>query len=67
MLSPNRAFCVGVSTAFNIMTRLDRLMIAAKEVVGEQYYMHGLEFGHREGGAEMEDKIENQLRPPGIV
>ncbi|KAK2462664.1 hypothetical protein APHAL10511_005397 [Amanita phalloides] len=35
-------FCVGVSTAFGMMTRLDRLMLAAKEVVGEQYYIRGL-------------------------
>ncbi|KAF9457122.1 hypothetical protein BDZ94DRAFT_1203283 [Collybia nuda] len=35
-------FCVGVSTSFSIMTRLDRLMVAAKEIVGEQYYIHGV-------------------------
>lgn len=26
------------------MTRLDRLMVAAKEIVGEQYYIHGVGF-----------------------
>ncbi|KAL1753824.1 hypothetical protein FB107DRAFT_264038 [Schizophyllum commune] len=35
-------FCVGVSTTFTIITRLDRLMVAAKEVVGEQYHIHGV-------------------------
>ncbi|KIJ58894.1 hypothetical protein HYDPIDRAFT_51292, partial [Hydnomerulius pinastri MD-312] len=29
-------FCVGVSTAFSIVTRLDQLMVAVKELVGEQ-------------------------------
>ncbi|KAL4063403.1 hypothetical protein V8B97DRAFT_1930456 [Scleroderma yunnanense] len=35
-------FCVGVSTAFAIVTRLDRLMIATKELVGEQYHIDGM-------------------------
>ncbi|KAJ3517352.1 hypothetical protein NLJ89_g569 [Agrocybe chaxingu] len=35
-------FCVGISTAFGIINRLDRLMIAVKEVVGEQYHIHGI-------------------------
>ncbi|KAH8109100.1 hypothetical protein DFH11DRAFT_1629750 [Phellopilus nigrolimitatus] len=35
-------FSVGVATAFGIITRLDRLMIATKELVGEQYHIHGL-------------------------
>ncbi|CAK5277324.1 unnamed protein product [Mycena citricolor] len=34
-------FCVGVSTAYGIMTRLDRLMVTVKEIVGEQYHIHG--------------------------
>ncbi|KAJ3784989.1 hypothetical protein GGU10DRAFT_293088 [Lentinula aff. detonsa] len=38
-------FCVGVSTAFGIVGRLDRLMVAAKEIVGEQYHIQGLGFG----------------------
>ena len=40
--TPPRMFCVGVSTTFTIITRLDRLMVAAKEVVGEQYHIHGV-------------------------
>lgn len=40
-----RIFCVGVSTAFSVITRLDRLMVATKEVVGEQYHIHGVGFG----------------------
>lgn len=39
-------FCVGVSTAFGIITRLDRLMVAAKELVGEQYHIDGVGMGH---------------------
>jgi len=35
-------FCVGISTAFGIINRLDRLMMAVKEVVGEQYHIHGI-------------------------
>ncbi|KAF4612524.1 hypothetical protein D9613_012759 [Agrocybe pediades] len=35
-------FCVGISTAFGIISRLDRLMIAVKEIVGEQYHIHGV-------------------------
>ena len=66
-LASNRTFCVGVSTAFSIMTRLDRLMMATKEVVGEQYYIHGMGFGHH-GGLEMGDRTESiQLRAPAIV
>ena len=62
-----RIFCVGVSTAFSIMTRLDRLMLAAKEVVGEQYYIYGLVHSHH-GGVEMGPRTESiQLRAPGIV
>ncbi|KAJ7744984.1 hypothetical protein DFH07DRAFT_20255 [Mycena maculata] len=34
-------FCVGVATAYGIMSRLDRLMLTVKEVVGEQYHIHG--------------------------
>lgn len=35
-------FCVGVSTAFRLVNRLDRLMVAAKDIVGEQYHIHGI-------------------------
>lgn len=35
-------FCVGVSTAFAIVTRLDRLMITTKQLVGEQYHIDGI-------------------------
>ncbi|KAG6878664.1 hypothetical protein C0992_007732 [Termitomyces sp. T32_za158] len=38
-------FCVGVSTAYGLITRLDRLMVAAKEIVGEQYHIQGLGMG----------------------
>ncbi|KAG6862124.1 hypothetical protein C0995_005936 [Termitomyces sp. Mi166 len=38
-------FCVGVSTAYSLIVRLDRLMVAAKEIVGEQYHIHGIKIG----------------------
>lgn len=37
-----RSFAVGVTTAFGIILRLDKLMVAAKELVGEQYHIHGI-------------------------
>ncbi|EJF58526.1 hypothetical protein DICSQDRAFT_66814 [Dichomitus squalens LYAD-421 SS1] len=36
------AFSVGVTTAFGIVLRLDKLMVATKELVGEQYHIHGI-------------------------
>ena len=41
-------FCVGITTAFGIINHLDQLMLAAKEVVGEHYHIHGV--GGRGGG-----------------
>jgi len=35
-------FCVGVNTAFSIVNNLDKLMVATKELVGEQYHIHGI-------------------------
>ena len=37
-----RVFSVGVSTTFSIVTRLDKLMVAIKEFVGEQYHIDGI-------------------------
>ena len=37
-----RCFSVGVTTAFGIVLRLDKLMVATKELVGEQYHIHGI-------------------------
>lgn len=37
-----RCFSVGCTTAFGIVTRLDRLMLATKELVGEQYHIRGV-------------------------
>ena len=37
-----RYFSVGVATAFGIITRLDRLMLATKELVGEQFQISGV-------------------------
>jgi len=49
----SRCFCVGVSTAFGIVTRFDRLMHATKELVGEQYHIHGVGLIPKVGGVEM--------------
>lgn len=49
----SRCFCVGVSTAFGIVTRFDRLMHATKELVGEQYHIHGVGYISKIGGVEM--------------
>lgn len=35
-------FSVGVTTACRIINRLDQLMLATKEVVGEHYHIHGV-------------------------
>lgn len=35
-------FCVGISIAYGIINRLDKLMLAVKEIVGEQYHIHGV-------------------------
>ncbi|TFY76526.1 hypothetical protein EWM64_g7486 [Hericium alpestre] len=55
-------FCVGVATAFGIVTRLDRLMVATKELVGEQYHIHGVGYVSRVGGVEMGTRTSS-LRP----
>lgn len=66
----HRFFCVGVATAFGIVNRLDRLMLAVKEVVGEQYHIHGLGvnpgLGH--GGVELGPRTSTvHFRPPNDV
>jgi hypothetical protein len=32
-------FCVGVATAYGIFTRLDRLMLTVKEIVGGEFFI----------------------------
>ncbi|EDQ99398.1 uncharacterized protein LACBIDRAFT_316563 [Laccaria bicolor S238N-H82] len=60
-------FCVGVSTAYGIVNRLDRLMIAVKEVVGEQYHITGVGFMAR-GGSTLELAPSTlHYRPPRDV
>lgn len=58
-----RIFSVGVATVFAIITRLDRLMVATKNLVGEQYHIQGvgLRVG-RNGGLEMGSRTDS-LRP----
>ena len=36
-------FCVGVSSAYGIINRIDRLMVATKRLVGEHFHIQGLE------------------------
>jgi len=63
-------FCVGVSTAFNIVNRLDRLMIATKDIVGEQYHIHGIGLvtNSRTGGVELGPRTSTvHFRPPKDV
>ena len=43
ILTPfSRYYCVGASTAFSIVNNMDKLMVATKELVGEQYHIHGI-------------------------
>jgi hypothetical protein len=59
-------FSVGITTSFRIINRLDQLMLATKEVVGEHYHIHGV-------GAFSTNPIEGaqpiamQFRPPGAT
>ncbi|KAJ7172199.1 hypothetical protein C8R46DRAFT_893839 [Mycena filopes] len=34
-------YAVGIATAYGIMSRLDRLMLTVKEIVGENFHIHG--------------------------
>ena len=52
MLISFRCFCVGVSTSFGIVSRLDRLMHATKELVGEQYHIRGVGYISKVGSVE---------------
>jgi len=60
-------FCVGVTTAFGIVHRLDRLMVATKELVGEQYHIHGVGLRTRGGGEDVDprhsDWVPSDVRP----
>ena len=56
-------FSVGVATVFAIITRLDRLMVATKNLTGEQYHIQGVGFRvKKHGGIEMGSRT-NSLRP----
>jgi len=61
-----RCFCVGASTAYGIVVRLDRLMMATKELVGEQYHIHGVGYVSRMDGVEMTTR-SGTLRPAQIA
>ena len=60
-------FSVGITTAFNIINRLDQLMLAVKEVVGEHYHIHGVGGGTSANpiSKEGDRPIMTQFRPPG--
>jgi hypothetical protein len=51
-------FCVGIATAFNVINRLDQLMLAVKEVVGEHYHIHGVG-----GGTSANTILKEGVRP----
>jgi hypothetical protein len=61
-------FSVGITTAFNIINRLDQLMLAVKEVVGEHYHIHGVGGGTTLSNPVLKDGVRQfatQFRPPG--
>lgn len=65
-------FCVAVASSYNIMSRLDRLMMTVKEIVGEQYHIHGagVPLASRIGraGLPLGSRTNTlQYRPPLIV
>ena len=63
----NSMFSVGIITAFNIINRLDQLMLAVKEVVGEHYHIHGVGSGSPSNPISKEGVrgYTTQFRPPG--
>ena len=63
----NSMFSVGIITAFNIINRLDQLMLAVKEVVGEHYHIHGVGSGTSANPILKEGVrgFTTQFRPPG--
>jgi hypothetical protein len=54
----NSMFSVGIATAFDIINRLDQLMLAVKEVVGEHYHIHGVG-----GGTLVNPILKEGVRP----
>jgi hypothetical protein len=61
-------FSVGITTAFNIINRLDQLMLAVKEVVGEHYHIHGVGGGTALSNPILKEGVRQfatQFRPPG--
>jgi len=67
LMTPRRIFSVGVATTFAIITRLDRLMIAAKDLVGEQYHIHGVGFWMgKDSGIEMGSRTSAMRLPQEV-
>ena len=46
--------------AFRIMNRLDRLMLATKEIVGEQYHIHGVGIGQNKPALNLDASTPTQ-------
>ena len=62
-----RIFSVGVATTFAIITQLDRLMIAVKDLVGEQYHIHGIGLWMgKNSGIEMGSRTSNMRLPQDV-
>ncbi|KAF5318091.1 hypothetical protein D9619_012029 [Psilocybe cf. subviscida] len=64
-------FCVGISIAYGIINRLDKLMLAVKEIVGEQYHIHGVglrsyQKAHPPSGYEQGNGRVRFTRGPGV-
>lgn len=62
---------MGISTAYGVINRLDMLMLAVKEVVGEQYHIHGVGAGFISHPLPTFDfnagtSVHGSLRGPGV-
>ena len=54
---------MAVTTAQELIVRIDRLMIAAKELVGEQYHISGLGCFVKKGGVTFQAPTTEHVRP----
>jgi len=54
-------YCVGICTAYSMVNNLDKLMVATKELVGEQYHIHGIGIVHKGG---YEPPTPSSMYPP---
>ncbi|KAJ7581095.1 hypothetical protein C8J56DRAFT_256925 [Mycena floridula] len=56
-------FSVALSNAFAIVSRLDMLMLAVKEIVGEQYHIHGVGAASTRIGMPLSQTLNSRLEP----